>query len=68
MFTVLDKKKAKPVPIKEVQDEAQEQAQEQVSDEEAGKMLAEMLGGDGNWTIVTGKHLASFFDMLFNAI
>ena len=47
MFTVLDKKKAKPVPIKEAQDEAQEQAQQQVSDEEAGKMLAEMLGGDG---------------------
>ena len=47
MFTVLDKKrKAKPVPIKEAQEEAQEEAQ-QASDEEAGKMLAEMLGGDG---------------------
>ena len=47
MFTVLDKKKAKPVPIKEAQEEAQDQAQEQVSDEEAGKVIAEMLGADG---------------------
>ena len=45
MFTVLDKKKAKPVPIKEAQEEAQDEAQDQVSDEEAGKMLVEMLGG-----------------------
>ncbi len=28
MFTVLDKKKAKPVPIKEAQEEAQEEAQQ----------------------------------------
>ena len=47
MFTVLDKKKAKPVPIKEAQEEAQDQAQEQMSDEEAGKVIAEMLGADG---------------------
>jgi ATP-dependent Clp protease protease subunit len=47
MFTILDKKKARPVPIKEAQQEVQDEAQEQMSDEEASKMLAEMLGGDG---------------------
>ena len=40
MFTVLDKKKAKPVPIKEAQEEAQDQAQEE---KEATGQVIEML-------------------------
>jgi ATP-dependent Clp protease protease subunit len=48
MFTVLDKKKkAKPVPIKEAQEEAQEEAQQDTPDAAAVQMLEMLSGGEG---------------------